>query len=137
MLKVFPTLSEMYPGVDHIRTNKRGIPIIRYIFSFSLISLFPFPLNVLLSYHCTFRYHGSQFSFDLSADTTAYQNTLLLRKYVQAYPFLLPLLLVIVKWGRAHGVIEHGISAKINQFGLVWMFLSFCIDTDIISQVTH
>ena len=51
------------------------------------------------------------------------------RMYIQSEPQLLPLLMMLIKWGRISSVVkDSGASTEgLNSFQLSWIMISFCI----------
>lgn len=141
---VYPTFKIIFPGVEYLDSAK--VPILRYggyRFSSSCLVLFSRTCRSSLSL-MNFRYallkcylsrYNGEYRFDLSADASGHQKTLLLKSYMHTYPFLLPLLLVVANWGRATNIVGHGVGPIMNLFGLVWMFLDYCLQENVIKMV--
>lgn len=81
------------------------------------------------------RYQGFPFHFDLSTEQTTYQKTHLINSYIRHQHVLLPLLLIITRWGRVSGTVQHDVSQFMSLFGLVWLFIDFCVRKAIVTPV--
>lgn len=80
--------------------------------------------------------NGSDLRIDVTADSLGLQKAMLLREYILRDPWLLPVMRLILKWGRATGLMGHKRFAPIPSNILTFLVLNMCIQLDFIQPVT-
>ena len=113
--KVEPVLRQLYSGV-HLVSRAR-IPIFR---------LAGLKREETL---------GSKLCVDLCANPDGFFKALITTSYIHSYPALLPLLRVLLRWGRDSGLIRKVDGSRINTNVLVFMLLTFCVRNGWISEL--
>src|SRR5690606_2854967 len=73
-------------------------------------------------------------NFDICTSTTGWRKSALVLVYLSQQKHLLPLLLVLVEWGRTNGL--FGSTSTLTKFALVHMMIEYCIKKDFLERAT-
>ena len=78
---------------------------------------------------------GAKLCVDLCANPDGYFKAMVVTSYIHRYPALLPLLRMLIQWGRVSGLMRKVDGSRINTNLLVFMLLSFCVKNGWISEL--